>query len=245
MSKTINKWLIVTAAGAVIFAALTFLFRNSEHDSLASGDRLCGFCEYIKVDLLRLNVWITPYDGDEIRVVYKNDLPIDIEFGDNSITISESDRFVISLFTRTSEELGLWLYLPEKHYREISVYTGQGSISVDKTDCGLFRLITEAGDITCKELSSQANVTTSTGFISLDIAELTTNISLTSRRANARVALSKSASAAIDFETKTGECYCEITKTRLDSSGVFGINGGERTIFAELPEGELVIVERK
>ena len=244
MKKTINKWLIVTAAGAVIFAGLTFLFRNSEHDSLISGDKLCGFCEYIEVDLLRLDVAVVPYDGNEIRVIYKNDLPIDIEFGDNSMTISESDRFVISLFSRTTEDFGLWLYLPRKSYREISVYTGQGNISVDKTDCGLIRLITEDGDITCKELSSQAAITTSRGFISLDIEELTTNISLISRKGNAKVMLSKSSSFAIDFETETGECYCEITGTRLTDSGVFGINGGEKTIFAEIPEGTLNISER-
>ncbi|MCH5204930.1 MAG: DUF4097 family beta strand repeat protein [Oscillospiraceae bacterium] len=245
MKRTINKWLIVTAAGALVFGALAFLFRNSEHDSLSSGDKNCGFCEYIKVELLRLDVSIIPYDGDEIRVVYKNDLPLDIEFGDNSMTISESEKFVISLFSRTAEDFGLWLYLPRKSFREISVYTGQGSISVDKTDCGLIRLITENGDITCKELSSQANITTSKGFVSLDIAELNTNISITSRKGNASVMLPKSSSAAIAFETQTGECVCGITQTRLSESGFFGINGGEKTIFANVLEGTLNIKERE
>lgn len=245
MKKVINRWLIVTASGAVVFGILTFLFRNSEHDSFSRGDKFCGFCEYINVEMLRLNVSILPYDGEEIRVVYKNDLPLEIEYGDNSMTISESEKFVISLFSREAEEFGLWLYLPRRSFREISVYTGQGSINVDKTECGLLTLITESGDITCKELSSQANITTSKGFVSLDIEELTDNISVISRRGNAQLSLPKSSSAAISFETEKGECNCDITGTTLKSSGIFGINGGEKTIFAEIPEGTLYIKERE
>lgn len=244
MRKTINKWLIATAAGAVLFGALTFVFRNSGYDSFCRGDKLCGFCEYIKVDLLRLNVSIIPYDGDEIRVVYKNDLPIEIEFGDNSMTISESEKFVISLFPRSAEDFGLQLYLPRRRYREISVYTGQGNVNVEKTDCGLITLITEYGDITCEELSSQANISTSKGFVSLDIEELTKNISVISRKGGAEIFLPGSSSAAIDFETSEGECVCSITGTRLTSSGIFGINGGEKTIFAEVREGILKITDR-
>lgn len=245
MKKNLNKFLIITAVGAVIFGTLTFLFRNSEHDALCNSDKLCGFYEYIKVDLLRLDVSIIPYDGEQIRVVYKNDLPLEIEFGDNSMTISESEKFVVSLFSRNTEDFGLQLYLPRRKYREISVYTGQGNVNVKKIDCGLITLITENGNITCEELSSQANISTTKGFISLDIEQLTKNISLISRKGNAEVFLPKTASAAIDFETATGKCECAITGTILTSRRVLGINGGEKTIFAEIQEGTIKIKERK
>lgn len=245
MKNTINRWIVVTAVGAVIFGTLTFLFRNSEHDSFCKGDEICGFYEYIKVDLLRLDVSIIPYDNDQIRVVYTNDLPIEIEFGDNSISISESEKFVISLFPRTSEDFGLQIYLPRKKYREISVYTGQGKVNVEETECGLLTLITESGDITCRSLSSQANITTTNGFVSLDIAELNKNISITSRKGSAEILLPKSESATIDFETVTGKCDCGITGTTLSEPGIFGINGGEKTIFSEISEGTLKIKERR
>lgn len=245
MKKTINKLLAAAAVSAAVFGALAFLFRDSEYDSFCKGDKLCGFYEYINVDLLRLDVFVVPYDEDEIRVVYKNDLPLEIEFGDNSITISESEKFVISLFSREAEDFGLWLYLPRRYYREVTVHTGQGSIIADKTDCGFLTLNTESGDITCKGLTSDANLTTTRGFVSLDVEELSENVSVVSRKGNAEIFLPKNSSAAIDFETDTGECDCEITETKLFGSSFFGINGGEKTVSVKVPMGKLSIKKRE
>lgn len=243
--KILNKLLIGTAIGAMVFGALAFLFRNSDYDSFSKGDKLCGFAEYVNVDLLRLDVYVVPYDEDEIRVVYKNDLPLEIEYGDNSITISESERFVISLFSRETEDFGLWLYLPQRYYREVTVHTGQGSIVAGKTSCGFLTLNTESGDITCEGLMSDANLTTTRGFISLDVEQLSDNVSVVSRKGNAEIFLPESSSAAIDYETDTGECFCEITETKLSESGFFGINGGEKTLSVKVPKGKLDIKKRK
>ena len=38
MEKIVNRLLIITAAAAVIFGALAYVFRNAEHDNAADGD---------------------------------------------------------------------------------------------------------------------------------------------------------------------------------------------------------------
>ena len=68
MEKIVNRLLIITAAAAVVFGALAFVFRNARHDSAAQGDEYYPVCDYIDVNLVRLNAEIIPYDGDKIRV---------------------------------------------------------------------------------------------------------------------------------------------------------------------------------
>ena len=104
MEKIVNRLLIITAVAAVIFGALAFAFRNAEHDNAAEGDEFFAVCDYIEINLVRLNAEILPYDGDKIRVCYKNNLPLIIEQGDNRITVSEDESFVISLFSGRKHE---------------------------------------------------------------------------------------------------------------------------------------------
>ena len=97
-------------------------------------------CDYIEINLLKLNVEIIPYSGDKIRVCYKNNLPLIIEHGDNSISISEDEKFVISLFPGSQSKFGLSVYLPERSYREISVVTGGGDVKISRVDLSLIHI---------------------------------------------------------------------------------------------------------
>ena len=244
MEKIVNRLLIITAAAAVIFGALAFVFRNAGHDNAAEGDESFSVCEYIEINLVKLNAEIIPYDGDEIRVCYKNNLPLIIEHGDNSITISEDEKFVISLFPGSQSEFGVSVYLPERSYREISVVTGGGNVKVGRVDSKLLKVITENGDISFNNAVSQFNISTTSGFVSLDIEAVMRNCSILSRKGNVDIYVSQKASVAVDFETQTGACVPEITGGRASGSGVYGINGGARSIYAAVQEGTLTIKKR-
>ena len=244
MEKIVNRLLIITAAAAVIFGALAFVFRNAGHDNAAEGDESFSVCEYIEINLVKLNAEIIPYDGDEIRVCYKNNLPLIIEHGDNSITISEDEKFVISLFPGSQSEFGVSVYLPERSYREISVVTGGGNVKVGRVDSKLLKVITENGDISFNNAVSQFNISTTSGFVSLDIEAVMRNCSILSRKGNVDVYVSEKASVAVDFETQTGACVPEITGGRPSGNGLYGINGGAKTIYAAVQEGTLTIKKR-
>ncbi len=244
MEKIVNRLLIITAAAAAIFGALAFVFRNARHDNAAQGDEYYPVCDYIDVNLVRLNAEIIPYDGDKIRVCYKNNLPLIVEHGDNRISISEDERFVISLFPGESAGFGVSVYLPERSYREISVGSGGGNVTVGRVDVKTLAVMTESGDITCRETVSQFNISTTSGFVSLDIEAAMRNSSILSRKGDVDIFVSESASVAVDFETNTGQCVPEITGGRASGTGLYGINGGAGKIEAVVQSGTLMIKKR-
>ena len=244
MEKILNRVMIVTAAAAVIFAGLAFLFRNAEHDNAAEFDEVFAVCDYIDINLLKLNVQIVPYDGEKIRIAYRNSLPLIIERGDNRISVSEDERFVISLFPEAQTDFGISVYLPERSYREISVNTGPGNVRIGRVDSRLITAVTENGNITFSDAVSQFNISTTEGFVSIDVEAVMRNSSLLSRKGNVDIFISEDESAAVEFETQTGECVPEITGGRASGSGIYGINGGSKSIYAAVQEGTLTIKKR-
>ena len=97
---------------------------------MKSGSKSFPLCEYINIDLLKTNVELIPWDNDSIRMEYQNDVPLTAEIGDNSLNISESSEFVISLFAEKSSERYMKLYLPREYYRDILIYTVSGSVEL-------------------------------------------------------------------------------------------------------------------
>ena len=78
MNKTINRWIVITALLGLIFAAAAVLIK-SESSSTASAVEYIPRCEYINIDLLRLDVAVIPCDELKITRDYTNDIPLDIE----------------------------------------------------------------------------------------------------------------------------------------------------------------------
>ena len=70
MEKKVNVLMIVTAVLTIFFGGFAYYFRNAEHDSAQTGDVTLPLCEYINIEILRLDVEIVPYEGDYFRVVY-------------------------------------------------------------------------------------------------------------------------------------------------------------------------------
>lgn len=168
MEKKVNKLLAVTFVLALLFGGCAYLFRNSEHDAIAEGEREFEVYEYIDVDLQRLSVTVIPYDGETLSVRYKNDLPLDFEIGDNRLSITESNDFVVSLFAGRESEYGLYLYIPKVSMRDIRIITGLGDVKIGKLDCQKLTVLTESGDIQCEDTISLCRLTTTSGHISVD-----------------------------------------------------------------------------
>ncbi len=244
VEKRINVLLAVTAALTIIFGGLAYYFRDAEHDTAQTGDFMLPLCEYIDIEILRLDVDIIPYDGNNIRVVYKNELPLELRLGDNKLIIKESEEFVISLFAGSEAEFGLTVYLPEETYREITVYTGGGNVSMHGTECGKITVVTGSGDILVENNRSLVNLVTGSGDISLDFAEVVQDSSVQTRSGNAEILLPKDSSVSLEFETDTGECVTELFKGNVYGSYTYSFNGGKRGIFASLESGTLTIAER-
>lgn len=244
MEKIVNRALVLTLIFAIFFGGLTFAFRNAEHDTVRQGEREFPLCEYINVNLQRLPVTVIPYDDECIRVSYKNDLPLDFTVGDNRLSITESEKFVVSLFTGSESEFGLYIYLPDEIYREITLYTGSGGVKIGRVDSRKLSVITESGDIMCENMITTGKFTTTSGFISLDIEEVISGTEIFSRKGDACVMFPSGSSVAVDFKTQTGQCVTDLWGGQVTGSYLYGFNGGGKLIEASLEKGILTIYEK-
>lgn len=245
MEKIVNRLLLATLVLAAVFGALAYHFRDAEHDSAAGGEYTLPMCEYIDIDLTGLPVTVIPCDESRIRVVYENDLPLSLDMGDNRLTITESDRFVVSLFTGGGERFGLYLYLPREIYREISIYTGSGDVKVGGVECQRLTAITDSGNITCEQTVSMINLSTTGGFISVDFDRIASGSEILSQNGGAEFIIPKGSSLAVDFDTETGYCETELWNGFIPGSYMYSFNGGDKLIHATLGKGVLTIKEKK
>ena len=240
MEKAVNRLLAVFAGLTVLFGAGAFFFRGAPHGTAYEDELETAVCDYIDIEVLRLDVTVLPYDGDDILIRYRNDLPLSFEKGDNTLYISESDEFVISLLSG-SEQFGMYVYLPRTIYREITVYTGSGSVTLGALDAQRISATTGSGAITSEDTRSLVYLSSGSGDITLDFQAVIAESTLTTRSGNAWITLPQGSSVALDFETETGACDCSLIAGRVIGSYMYSINGGRELIHAELEQGTLTV----
>lgn len=245
MEKIINRCLVGSLILCVLFGALAYLTRNEPHASEAGGEFTFPLLEYLDIDLQLLDVELIPYDGEEITVEYKNDRPLDMTIGDNTLSITESDRFVVSLFAGKESEFGLKLYLPRTVYRDIAIYTGTGNISVRGVECKKLSAVTDSGDIEIDDMSYLASLVSTDGRIHADITTLVRDTDILNRNGSIDITIPPESSVAIDFRTKDGECRTDMVSGQLHGDYVYAWNGGRTRIGITAEHGIFTVTERK
>lgn len=245
MEKIINKCLVISLILAAVFGAAAYLFRNSPHASEAGGEFTYPLLEYLDLDLQRLDVEFIPYDGEEITVEYKNDRPLEMEVGDNKLSITESADFVVSLFPGKQSEFGLKLYLPRSAYRDITVSTATGNITVTDIDCQTLSAVTESGNMELRGLNCLARLVSTSGDINADIGVIVDGSDILNRHGNIYLNVPPDSSVAVDFKTKDGECSTDLISGKIDGDFLYSFNGGKKQISVTAEHGTLFFEERK
>ena len=245
MENIINKCLVVSLILGVLFGGAAFLFRNSPHASEAGGEFTFPLLEYLDIDLQRLDVDLIPYDSEEITVKYKNDRPLDMEIGDNSLTITESADFIVSLFPGKRSEFGVKIYLPRTEYRDIAIYTAAGGINVCGVKCRKLSAVTESGDITVEGMDYLASLVTTSGKISADIVDIVKDTDILNRRGDIELAFPPESSVAIDFKTKSGECRTDMISEQIYGDYLYAFNGGKKQISVTAEHGTFTFKEKE
>lgn len=245
MEKIINRCLVISLILGVLFGVAAYLTRNDPHASEAGGEFTFPLLEYLDIDLQRLDVELIPYDGEEITVEYKNDRPLDMTVGDNTLTITESADFVVSLFAGKRSEFGLKLYLPRTVYRDIAIYTGTGSVRVRGVECKKLSAITDSGDIEIDEMGYLASLVTTDGRIRADITTVVRDTDILNRNGNIDITIPPESSVAIDFRTKDGECRTDMISGQIHGDYEYAWNGGRTKIGITAEHGIFTVTERK
>lgn len=242
--RSVNRWLIITGILAAVFAAAAFLFQGQSLGSAKEGDEYFPLCEYISIDLLKTDVMIIPYEDDKIRFIYRNDVPLTAEIGDNSLTITESSEFVISLFAGDASDYGMYLYLPREYYRDILIYTASGNVILGDVDSEKITVVTNSGNISSENTRSLCSFATGSGDIVLDFYSVIPGSSIQSRTGNAEIVFPKGSSVALDFETDTGELKTDLISGSYPGSYMYSFSGGGKLIHASLESGVLTVREK-
>lgn len=236
--------MIFSLVAALAFGALTYKFRNADHDSLFEEAYSFELCEYIDVDVSRMSVMLVPYDEPTISAAYKNDRPLEFEMGDNKLSITESNGFVVSLFAGDESDFSLCLYLPKTAYREISVYTGTGKIVAGRVDALSLTACTESGDIICDDAISRLNLSTTSGKTDVSFEMVAEGSEIRSGKGNVDLSVPHNSSFSLDFDTKTGLCDCELINGAPMGAYQYTFNGGGSRISAYVEQGILTIKEK-
>ena len=242
--RWINRWLVITGILAAVFAAAAFLFHGQSLGTAKEDDKYFPLCEYISIDLLKTDVTIIPWEEDEIRFTYRSDVPLTVETGDNSLSITESTEFVISLFAGDAEDYGVYLYLPREYYRDILIYTVSGDVILGDVDSEKITVVTNSGKITSENTRSLCSLTTGSGDILLDFYSVIPGSSVQSRTGNAEIIFPKGSSVSLDFETKTGELQTDLINGSYPGSYKYSFSGGAKQIHAALETGVLSVSEK-
>lgn len=245
MEKAVNRLLIFSLVAALAFGALTYKFRNADHDSLFEEAYSFDLCEYIDVDVSRMSVVLIPYDEPTISVAYKNDKLLEFEVGDNSLSITESNGFVVSLFAGDESDFSLCLYLPRTAYREISVYTGTGNITAGRVDAISLTANTGSGDIICDDAISRLNLSTISGKMDVDFEMVAEGTQIRSRKGDVDFSVPPDSSFTLDFDTKTGLCDCELNNGSPMGTYQYVFNGGDNKVSAYVEQGILTVKEKE
>lgn len=244
MEKAVNRLLIISILGAILFGALTYKFRNADHDSLFEEAYEFEMLQYIDVDVSRMPVMLIPYDQPNITAYYTNDKPLNFEVGDNRLTVTESSKLMVSLFAGDKSQFFLYLYLPAATYREITVYTGSGNIAVGGLDARSITAGTESGDILCENSISRLNLSTTSGKIDVDFDNIADGTEIDSVRGDVNLSVPIKSGFSVDFETKTGTCDCALSEAAPVGSYEYIFNGGGKRVGAYVEQGLLTIREK-
>lgn len=243
MEKAVDRWIIITAIAAVALAMCAFIFRSESNSAALEEELTLPLCEYIEIDVLKLDVTLIPSDEEDIRIRYKSEVPLTIDTGDNSLSISESDEFIISL-TADSDDLGLYVYLPDEIYREVIVYTTSGSIRLGGINSEKITAVTNSGDILSEDTKSLVDLISGTGTVTLEYGTIVPESSVQLRKGDARIIIPKGMPISVDFETDSGTLTSDMFSGSYKGSYIYSFNGGSDPIHASVESGKLTIDQK-
>lgn len=245
MGRKFNCWLIVMGVLTLVFGACTWFLRDSKGNAeFYEGSNTIEVCDHIELNLLKCDVELIPYDGDEIRFSYKSIVPVTVMKGDNRIVVEESEEFKLALLDTKDAELGFRLYLPAHNYEIITVYASSGAVRADGITAEQLNIITKSGDIEVGGCDGLVRLTSGTGDVRLTFDEITEGSGVEVKSGDAEIILPEGSSVALSYETETGSFSSDMISGEVDGSYMLSFSGGERLIYADVAAGTLTVSEK-
>ncbi len=244
MNRAVNVWIIVTAVLSLVFGGCLWMFRGSEGTvEYHEGRNTTPVCSNIELDMIKTDVELIPYGGEDILFEYRSIVPITVLKGDNRLVVKESDQFQLEFMTGDDEELCFRLYLPKEIYSSITVYSTSGDVHIGRIDADLVTAVTKSGDILSTDTRSLVKLSSGSGDILLDFESVVADCSIDSRSGNAEIIFPKGSSVALSYKTDTGSFECDLISGRVEGSYMYSFRGGGSLIHADVSSGILTVKE--
>jgi hypothetical protein len=121
---------------------------------------------YLRISMTYLPVTLTVYDGDEIIIDYIGETALTVEETyDYEWSVKQAEDFALSLFAPEMFGYGLTVKIPRQEYRDISISTGSGDVTVDGLIAHALTVTTRDGDIHLSDTRANTSVITRSGDI--------------------------------------------------------------------------------
>ncbi len=245
MNKIINRWLVITAVLSAIFAVCLWHHRDAQGNTeYYEGSNHVEMCEYIELDMLKTNVELIPYNGNDIKFEYKSLVPIEVLLGDNRLVVNESDELKVAFLESEGTQLGFKLYLPKKSYRSMIIYTSSGNVGLSSVKCDAINVTTNSGSIASLDTNSVVHLVSGSGDILLDFNEVIPDCSIENRNGNVEIRFTEDSSVALSYETETGHFRSDLLDANIRGSYMYSFSGGENLITADVSHGILTVNEK-
>ncbi|MBQ8194446.1 MAG: DUF4097 family beta strand repeat protein [Oscillospiraceae bacterium] len=245
MNRAVNIWLIVTAVLSLIFGGCLWCFRDSKGTAqYHEGRNTVELCDNIELDMIKTDVELIPYDGEELLFEYKSTVPISVLKGDNRLVVKESDEFLLSFFTGDESQFGFKLYLPRQIYKSITIYNSSGDVYIGRIDSDLVTAVTKSGEIFATDTRSLMKLTSGSGDILLDFESVVADSSISTRYGNAEILFPAGSSVALSYETVSGSFECTMLSGSIEGSYMYSFRGGNNLIRADVETGILTVKEK-
>ena len=195
---------------ALVFLAFTAAFqffaaRSGYKGSVVRETLEFEKVKYIDVATTNMDFDIKPWSGEKIKLEYVNDSRmLVLQADENYLTLAQDDSFTLSLFTADVFSYKMTLFLPENDYRELSLTSSSGGISLLETQSEYTEISTRSGAVSVDEATGKLSISTLDGDVRVDYAAFSNAGTINNRSGKTEVIMPDYSGVTLIFTTVSG-----------------------------------------
>ncbi|MBQ9384529.1 MAG: DUF4097 family beta strand repeat protein [Ruminiclostridium sp.] len=238
----------LAALGALMTAAGALLQINAEKDGYAG----TVFTETAEFEAPRELVVITTDmpirvsygDTDTVKVTYTGGVPVIFTEKKGTLSMTQDDKFTVSLFTSRADDIGIEVILPHKVYERISLSSSSGSIEALSLGADQLEFGTKSGDLSLYGIDERASVRTDSGKVFAQFSSLTGDMTVKAGAGDVTLVMPDELSVYLEFFTESGSFTSERFDERYyekygDAAVIY--NGAKHKLGVSTTSGDLFI----
>ena len=183
-------------------------------------------------------------DTDRVKVSYTGSVPLIFTEKKGTLSMTQDDKFTVTLFSERAKDIGVEVTLPHKVYERISLSSSSGSIVSHSLAANTLEFSTKSGDMTLYGIDERASVRTDSGKVYAQFSSFGGDMSMNAGAGDVTLVMPDDLSVYLEFFTENGS----FTSERFDEPyyGTYGdavviYNGARHKLGVTTTSGSLYI----